>query len=248
MGRRGLALIVALLLAIPAFAGQPPTETQSDRGSPSRALRPVTAERLVNADAEPDNWLMYSGDYKSRRYTGLDQIDTTNVAGLQVRWVHQMAELGRAGTTPLVVDGVMYITEPPSSVIALDAGTGRPYWRYDHPLPDELNYCCGQANRGVAIPGRPAVHEHAGCARRRPRRQDRQRPLGTPRPGTRSRGYSKKAAPLVVGDRIITGIAGGEFGIRGFLDAYDAQTGDLDWRFDTVPGPDHPDSRSWQGD
>ena len=84
-------------------------------------------------------WSHYLGDPGRSHYSTLSQIDTTNVAGLQVRWVHQMAELGRAGTTPLVVDGVMYITEPPSSVIALDAGTGRPYWRYDHPPPDELS-------------------------------------------------------------------------------------------------------------
>ena len=244
MQRRPFAATVFLVAG--ALATAPHAQTQSDE-TPTSTFRPVTAERLVNAEAEPDNWLMYSGDYKSRRYTGLDQIDTTNVAGLQVRWVHQMAELGRAGTTPLVVDGVMYITEPPSSVIALDAGTGRPYWRYDHPLPDELNYCCGQANRGVAIQGdrlfMSTLDAHVVALDARTGNVIWDAEAGDP-----TQGYSKKAAPLVVGDKIITGIAGGEFGIRGFLDAYDAQTGDLHWRFDTIPGPDHPDSRSWQGD
>ena len=239
-------LVATIFLVAGALATAPQAQTRSAETSTS-TFRLVTAERLVNAEAEPDNWLMYSGDYKSRRYTGLDQIDTTNVAGLKVRWVYQMAELGRAGTTPLVVDGVMYITEPPSSVIALDAGTGRPYWRYDHPLPDELNYCCGQANRGVAIRGdrlfMSTLDAHVVALDARTGNVIWDAEAGDPK-----QGYSKKAAPLVVGDKIITGIAGGEFGIRGFLDAYDAQTGDLDWRFDTVPGPDHPDSRSWQGD
>ena len=247
MVRRRLAFIVILPLAVPVFAGQQPTATQTEPGPPTPAFSPVTAERLVHAEAEPHNWLMYSGDYKSRRYTSLDQIDTANVARLQVRWVYQMEELGRAGTTPLVVDGVMYVTEPPSSVIALDAGTGRPYWRYDHPLPDELNFCCGQSNRGVAIQGdrlfMSTMDAHVVALDARTGNVIWDAEAGDP-----TSGYSKKAAPLVVGDKVITGVAGGEFGIRGFLDAYDAQTGDRDWRFYTVPGPDHPDNRSWQGD
>ena len=196
----------------------------------------MTAERLVNAEAEPDSWLMYSG-WTQR---------TWRPATLVVS-ILKLAQLGRAGTTPLVVDGVMYITEPPSSVIALDAGTGRFYWRYDHPLPDELNYCCGQANRGVAIQGdrlfMSTLDAHVVALDARTGNVMWDVAAGDPK-----QGYSKKAAPLVVGDKIITGIAGGEFGIRGFLDAYDVGTGDLDWRFDTIPGPDHPDSRTWEGD
>ena len=247
MVKTRLALIVALALAVPAFAGQQPAGTQTGPGSPTPTLSPVTAERLVHAEAEPHNWLMYSGDYKSRRFTGLDQVDTANVAQLEVRWVYQMRELGRAGTTPLVVDGVMYITEPPSSVIALDARTGRPYWRYDHPLPDVLNFCCGQSNRGVAIQGdrlfMSTMDAHVVALDAKTGNVIWDAEAGDPKSG-----YSKKAAPLVVGDKVITGIAGGEFGIRGFVDAYDARTGDRDWRFDTIPGPDHPDNRSWQGD
>ena len=238
MMKKRSPLVATVFLVAGAIATAPHAQTQADK-TPTSTFRPVTAERLVNAEAEPDNWLMYSGDYKSRCYTGLDQIDSTNVAGLQVRWVYQMAELGRAGTTPLVVDGVMYITEPPSSVIALDARTGRPYWRHDHPLPDELNYCCGQANRGVAIQGdrlfMSTLDAHVVALDARTGNVLWDAEAGDPK-----QGYSKKAAALVVGDKIITGIAGGEFGIRGFLDAYDAQTGDLDWRFDTVPGRTTP--------
>ena len=248
MTKKRLACRAVLLVSVLAFAGQPRTGAQSQQlSSPVPGFRPVTAERLVNAPAEPQNWLMYSGDYKSRRYSGLDQIHQGNVTQLQVQWAYQLQDPGRAGTTPLVVDGVMYITASPSSVIALDAKTGRPYWRYDHPLPDELNFCCGPSNRGVAILGDRlfmstldahvvALDTKTGSV------------IWDAEAGDEKAGYSKKAAPLVIGDKVVTGIAGGEFGIRGFLDAYDAQTGVRAWRFYTIPGPDHPDNRSWVGD
>ena len=232
---------VAVLACLVAFIGP------QRSGAQAPASRLVTADRLVNAESEPDNWLMYSGDYKSRRYSGLDQIHKRNVADLQVEWIYQLQESGRSGTTPLVVDGMMYITESPSSVIALDAASGRPYWRYDHPLPDELNFCCGPSNRGVAILGDRlfmstmdarlvALDTRTGSV------------VWNAEAGDPKDGYNKKAAPLVVGDKVITGIAGGEFGIRGFLDAYEAETGDRSWRFYTIPGPDNPDNRTWQGD
>ena len=237
----------AFLLAACSLAAAPaPAQTPSGpREAP--AFAPVTAERLINAEDEPHNWLMYSGDYKARRYTRLDQVDRRNVAGLQIAWVHQLAVLDRAETTPLVVDGVMFVTESPSTVIAVDAATGRPWWRYEHPLPDELIICCGRNNRGVAVQGDRvimstldahlvALDARTGSVLWETEVQDS------------SAGYSKTAAPLVVGDRIFTGVAGGEYGIRGLIDAYDLETGAREWRFHTTPGPDHPDNRTWSGD
>ena len=122
------ALTVLLQGAMPSVAGA----QTADADGAVLAYTPVTAERLVNADAEPENWLMYSGNYYAQRYSGLDQIDRQNVAGLEIACVHQLQVLDRAETTPLVVDGVMFITESPSTVIAVDAGTGRPYWRYEY--------------------------------------------------------------------------------------------------------------------
>ena len=234
---------VAGVACVLAFVGQPRSGAQS----PSPASSLVTADRLANAESEPHNWLMYSGDYKSRRYSGLDQIHKRNVSDLQVEWIYQLQESGRSGTTPLVVDGMMYITESPSSVIALDAASGRPYWRYDHPLPDELNFCCGPSNRGVAILG-DRLFMSTMDARLVALDTKTGSVVWNAESGDPKDGYNKKAAPLVVGDKVVTGIAGGEFGIRGFLDAYDAQTGDRSWRFYTIPGPDNPDNRSWQGD
>ena len=148
------ALFTLLLFAIPASAAQRPSQQSATQTiSPAPSFEPVTHERLLNSDAEPENWLMYSGNYFSQRYSGLDQINTENAGQLEMQWAFQLRALDRAETTPLVVDGVMYVTEAPSNVIALDARTGAQYWRYNHNLPDDLNYCCGRNNRGVAVLG-----------------------------------------------------------------------------------------------
>ena len=209
---------------------------------------PVTAERLVNAAAEPENWLMYSGDYTSQRYSTLDQIDRSNVADLRVAWVHQFNTLSRVETTPIVVDGLMIITESPSNVIALDAVTGRPFWRYDHPVnEDDIRLCCGLNNRGVAVLGDRIFH---GTVDAHLMALDLNTgaviwDVEVARPET---GYSITSAPLVVGDKVITGMAGGEFGVRGFLDAYDVETGERVWRYYTIPGPGEPGNETWSGD
>ena len=208
---------------------------------------PVTAERLVNAQAEPHNWLMYSGNYYAQRYSGLDLIDRQNVAGLEIAWVHQLQVLDRAETTPLVVDGVMFITESPSAVIAVDAGSGRPYWRYEHQLPADMVFCCGRNNRGVAVQGDTVLMStlDAHLVALDAKTGD---VLWETEVHETSSGYSKTAAPLVVGDKVFTGVAGGEFGIRGTIDAYNLHTGAREWRFFTTPGPDNPDVQSWSGE
>ena len=237
-----LATLVALFAAVQPVAAQAPSPGE---GVPF--FSPVTWERLVNAADEPHNWLMYSGTLDSKRFSRLDQIHNRNVAGLELKWAHHIPQLGRAETTPLVVDGVMFITESPSNLVAVDAATGRPFWRYDHELPDDLRICCGRNNRGVAILGETlymstldahlvAIDARSGNL------------LWSAEVADYRAGYSKTAAPLIVKDKVVTGIAGGEFGIRGFLDAYDADTGRREWRTHTIPGPDHPDNRTWAGD
>ena len=236
-------LAAAAALATTAAA---PLQAQSPaEGTPM--FTPVTWERLVNAADEPHNWLMYNGTLDSQRFSRLDRIDRSNVADLELKWAHHIPQLDRAETTPLVVDGVMFITESPSNVTAVDAATGRPFWRYEHPLPDDLRICCGRNNRGVAILDdllfMSTLDAHLVAIDARTGSLVWNREVADHRGG-----YSKTAAPLVVKDRIVTGIAGGEFGIRGFLDAYDAGTGELEWRTYTIPGPDHPDNRTWAGD
>jgi len=113
----------------------------------------VTPERLLKADLEPGNWLTYSGGYQSHRFSPLEKINRDNIRRLKLKWVHQMRTLEKVETTPLVVDGVMYVTRPPNDVFALDPETGRPFWSYVRSLPEKINVCCGQVNRGLAMLG-----------------------------------------------------------------------------------------------
>ena len=240
-------LILFVLLVAVAISVQLTTAQETTQPEGLQNFSPVTWDRLVNAADEPHNWLMYSGTLDSQRYSRLDQVHNRNVAELELKWTHHIPHLNRAETTPLVVDGVMFITESPSNVTAVDATTGRPYWRYEHPLPDDLRVCCGQNNRGVAILDETlymstldahlvAIDARTGNV------------LWDAEVGDYESGYSKTAAPLIVKDKVVTGIAGGEFGIRGFLDAYDPKTGTRTWRTYTIPGPDDPGNQTWAGE
>ena len=119
-----MTLLIALCLSMPIFAQEDPFETVI-----TPAFTPITWERLLNAGDEPENWLMYSGTLDSQRYSKLDQINTSNVATMELKWAYQIPVIDRAETVPLVVDGIMFITEAPSNLVAVDAATGRQYWR-----------------------------------------------------------------------------------------------------------------------
>ena len=210
-------------------------------------LAQVTYQDLLQAEENPGNWLTYSGSYKSQRYSSLDQINRKNVNKLKLKWAFQMKSFEKVETSPLVVDGIMYVSQPPSDVFALDVRTGRPFWAYERDLPSPINACCGLVNRGVAILGDTiylgtidahlvALDAKTGSV------------IWDVEVADYRAGYAITAAPLVVNNKIIVGIAGGEFGIRGFLDAYDAKTGERSWRFYTVPGPGEPGNETWAGD
>ena len=111
----------------------------------------VPYERILDAASEPESWLMYSGTYGAQRYSTLDQVNRDNVDQLQPAWTYQARSLQKFEVSPLVVDGVMYISEAPSDATALDLRTGRPVWRYRRSLPEGIVTCCGQVNRGVAL-------------------------------------------------------------------------------------------------
>ena len=243
---RRLAFVVAPIV-LTVSAQFVIAQEQSGSNETVPVLSPVTWERLVNAADEPENWLMYSGTLDSQRFSRLEQIHKGNVGQLELKWAYQIPEIDRAETTPLVVDGVMFITESPSNVVAVDAGTGRQYWRYEHELPEDLRICCGRNNRGVAILGETLfmstleAHLVAIDARSGSLKWDTE-------VADYKAGYSKTAAPLIVKDLVVTGIAGGEFGIRGFVDAYNPDNGEREWRLYTIPGPENPDNKTWAGD
>ncbi len=210
----------------------------------------VSSDRLLRAAAEPRNWLTYSGTYQSQRYSRLDQITPANVTNLEQKWVLQAQVFGAWQSTPLVVDGIMYVTQRPNDVVALDAKTGRVFWIYRHtPSPDQ-RVCCGSNNRGVAIGGDTLDILFMGTLDAHLIAIDAKsgKPLWNIAVADAKLAYSITLAPLVVKDKVIVGVGGGEFGIRGFIAAYDAKTGKEAWRFNTIPGPGEPGHETWKGD
>ena len=210
-------------------------------------LAQVPYERILGADQEHGNWLTYSGAYHGRHYRELTQITPENVGDLALEWVYQGSSTHTWQATPLAVDGVMYVTEGPNNVVALDARTGREFWKYEHQLPPRVNVCCGQVNRGVAIlDGRIYAGTIDGSLLALDAKTGQL--IWEKKIVDNSAGYALTMAPLAVKDKIIIGPAGGEYGIRGFLDAYDAKTGERIWRFNTIPGPGEAGHETWEND
>jgi len=218
----------------------------SPRPERSSAPGAVTFERIRGADSEPWNWLTYSGQYSGQRFSRLTSITGANVRRLRIKWIHQLRTMDTVQTTPLVADGVMYLTRA-NDVIALDAASGRPFWTYSHPVPKGVAFCCGRQNRGLALMDGRLFMATLDARLIALDASNGTLLWSTPIADFRD-GYSSTAAPLVVKDKVITGIAGGEFGARGFIDAYDASNGTRLWRFETVPGPGDPGHETWAGD
>ena len=205
----------------------------------------VPFERLRAAADEPENWLTYSGGYFSNRYSELDQITPANVGELSLQWVYQTPVVGPWQATPLVVDGVMYLTQRPNDVVALDARTGRVFWIYRYPTSPEHRACCGSNNRGVAVLGNKvfmatldahvvAIDATTGGE------------LWNVEVADLELAYAFTLAPLAIKDKVLVGSTGGDQGIRGFIAALDAETGEEVWRFHTIPGPGEPGHETWE--
>jgi len=207
----------------------------------------VSFDRIVNAGQEPQNWLTYSGNMMSQRYSPLAQITPQNVKNMELKWVFQARSLEKFEATPLVVDGIMYTVQAPNDIVALDPVTGRVFWTYSYSPSPLSRPCCGRVNRGVAVVGDTLfmgtidAHLIAVDAKNG-------RPLWNTAVAKPEAGYAITHAPLVIKDKVIIGVAGGEFGIRGFIAAYDVKTGKEDWRFYTIPGPGEPGHETWAGD
>ena len=207
----------------------------------------VTFERILSAANEPQNWLTYSGGYSSWRYSALDQINTSNASRLAMQWAFQVADLGQFETTPIVVDGVLYGTGQSDRAFALDARTGRAIWRYQRNLPDKLPVCCGMVNRGFAILGNrlfmATLDAHVVALDAKTGNV-----VWDVEAADYRQGYTFTVAPLAIKNEVVVGVSGGEYGIRGFVDAYDAASGRRLWRFKTVPEPGEPGHETWPGD
>jgi len=208
---------------------------------------PLTYERIKNAANEPQNWLTYWGDYAGQHFTKLDQITRSNVTSLQTKWAVQMPGDSILETTPIVVDGIMYTSGMPGQVFALDARTGMQIWKYQRPQKKVNAFESNRYNRGVAVLGNRVFFGTLDAALIALDARTG-RPLWETQVADTMEGYSVTVAPLIVKDKVIVGVAGGEHGIRGFLDAYDAVTGKRVWRFNTVPGPGELGHDTWKGD
>ena len=207
----------------------------------------VSGDNLLRSQQDDESWLMYGRNYSAWRHSPLKEIDTGNVHGIVPVWIFQSGVLGKLQTTPLVRDGVMYVTGPSNHAWALDLKTGRELWHYSEPVPGDLAYCCGQPNRGVAILENRLykVNMQATLVALDTRTGE---VIWEVESADYRKGYSNTVAPLIVGDKVVIGIAGAEFGTRDFIDAYDAKTGERVWRFWTVPGPGEPGNETWGGD
>jgi len=211
------------------------------------AYAQISYERILQAENEPESWLTYNGSYMSQRYSRLTQIDQENVGDLELRWLLQNQVFGAWQSSPIVADGVMYLTERPNSIMAVDPVTGRVFWKYVHTPADNALVCCGANNRGVAVLDDRVF---MGTLDARLLAVDRINGelLWDVEVGDVNLAYSVTMAPLAVKDKIIVGVGGGEFGIRGYVAAYYAETGELAWKTYTIPAPGEPGHETWEGD
>jgi alcohol dehydrogenase (cytochrome c) len=207
----------------------------------------VSYEDLLNATRSSDQWLTYSGSYTGQRFSALRQINHETINRLRPRWVYQMRSLDPLRSHPIVADGVMFLTGPANEVIALHAGTGELLWVFRRPIPDNLSLCCGRSSRGVTVLGKRVFHATID-GRLIALDAANGQPVWDVQVADPAGGYSSTGAPLAVKDKIIVGIAGGDYGARGFVDAYDAETGKRAWRFYTVPGPGEAGHETWEND
>lgn len=217
------------------------------QGSIATDTKPITAEQLRLGTKDTSGWYHYGGNLENWRYSSLQQINRSNVAELTPAWIFQTGIPGQMTNSPIVADGVLYVTSVFNHLWALDARSGEAIWYYQHTLPGDLRLCCGPANRGVAVSGNlvymATLDAHLVALNR-----ETGEVVWNVEIADHKSGYSATGAPLVVADMVVTGVGGGEYGARGFVDAYDASSGKRRWRRHTVPAKGEKGNDTWAGD
>jgi alcohol dehydrogenase (cytochrome c) len=224
-------------------------------GSAPPVAKGVNYDRILNARSEPHNWLTYYGAYDGQRYSPLDKINKENVRRLSPAWVFQAGSVGlHSGkstysfeASPLVVDGVMFVSGWDGWVWAIDARNGDLLWQYRHAIPFDVSLCCGNVNRGVAVAQGMVfvvtLNAHIIALDAETGKKVWDQTYGDVRAGE-----SATVAPLIVKDMVVVGSSGGEFGNRGHSDAFKLETGERVWRTYMVPKPGEPGSETWPDD
>jgi alcohol dehydrogenase (cytochrome c) len=219
----------------------------SDTALPDPAPE-VTYEHLVASSKGVGEWLLPGGSYDGKRYSRDTEVNAGNVSGLSVQWIHQLPPSDAPNESGPIVSGrYLYVTVPPGTVVALDAQTGAQVWQYTRAIPSDIHLCCLATSRGLAAIG-SRVYLGTLDAHLIALDATTGKLIWDQTVADYKTGYSITSAPLPVGDLVITGIAGSEYPIRGFISAYDASSGALRWRFNTVPGAGEPAAKTWGGD
>jgi alcohol dehydrogenase (cytochrome c) len=244
--RARISASAAALLAAASVAMLGAQESQRPVAS-AAASAEITNKDLLDGLANPARWLTHSGDYTGARFSPLTQITPANVAQLAPQWMFQTNVVNKFEATPIVVDGVLYVTGSLNHAWAIDGRTGRQIWHYQRSLPEGLKVCCGLVNRGFAVLGdrlfMNTLDAHFVALEMKTGKVIYDIEMAKVKDG-----FAATGAPLVVKDKVIVGVAGGEYANRGFIDAYDAASGKLAWRFYTIPAPGEKGSETWKGD
>jgi alcohol dehydrogenase (cytochrome c) len=236
-------------MAIVTIAFLPVMLSAQDSVPPKSSVSTEINVKAAHLAAQPvgKDWLSYNGDYTGRRYSALDQLNAKNVGSLRAQWVFHVPNSDSMEVTPVVVDGIMFVTSA-NEAWALDAQTGREIWHHARSVTEGLIDDASQHhNRGVAVWGNRVFMEtdnaHLLCLDARSGHLLWDIPYTDGNPN-----YGATSAPLVVKGKVLVGTSGGDDGVRGFISAYDAETGKLAWQFWTIPGPGEHGSESWPGD
>lgn len=239
----GLGITMIAVAGLTAACSDPGTQADGQDGqvqttdTSTPGVAQINGSRIANADSEPGNWLAHGRTYSEQRYSPLDQINTETVSELGFLWEYDPRAIRGMEATPIVVDGVMFATGPWSKVYALDVRSGAEYWTYDPEVPGQRGRlaCCDVVNRGVAVwKGRVyvasldgrliALNAETGKVEWEVQTFDPSKP------------YTITGAPRIVKGKVVIGNGGAEYGVRGYITAYDAETGEQAWRFFIVPG------------
>jgi PQQ-dependent dehydrogenase (methanol/ethanol family) len=235
---RSCGVLSAAVLMSGAVFGQEVQGAGAVTGSPVPRSVSVSQARLDAAARDSANYLHSNGSYAQTRYHAANQINAKNVGKLKPAFVFQTEVLESMETAPIVVDGVMYLTTSYNHIYAVDAVTGKEFWHYKHKQGPVTTYCCGPNNRGVAIMN-DRVYMGTLDAKLVALEAKTGKVLWVTQIADPEQGYSETMAPVAVNGKILIGTNGGEYGIRGFVKAYDANDGKLLWTFNTIPDQGH---------